>query len=480
MTTERSDGMAVAERARERLFAAEIAAALDVPLRADEAGDDRSRSLFGQWLLAALMLLGVAVAVGVGWLRADASREAQQPDEFDPVFPRLQEDVPLLRIVVGVEDLAALAALPPHVDAIATRAGSPILEALAGRRGLRLLSIGTGPDGSDAEPTAESLRAIAAIPELEALHLLTTRSPTAETLRELRAAPMLRTLSLGGDHGVVLDGALGAAIAELPRLRQLFLSSVPLTAAGVRCLSALPQLEQLYVEGSDYDDEVFTAFGSLRRLRGLTLWALDEGAKKPGALTPARVRAIGAMPRLVELSLGGFELNDVAVGALPITLQSLRLIGARGTTAAGLGRLARLPKLRSLQWANRADSEIQAALVEVVKTAPIEQFLWPSAPLSEPLWQALQAQPRLRSLQLQLGADVDAVAAQLVRMPRLERLSLSCTALPERPESLRLTELSQLRRLDLLTAGPMGDTRVADLARRLQQLLGDRVVIKAW
>jgi hypothetical protein len=185
------------------------------------------------------------------------------------------------------------------------------------------------------------------------------------------------------------------------------------------------------------------------------------------------------MPRLVELSLARFEFDDVAVGALPITLQSLRLIGTSGTTAAGLRHLARLPRLRSLQWANLADSEIRAALAEVVKTAPIEQFFWPIAPLSEPLWQALQAQPRLRSLHLQLGADVDAVATQLVRLTRLERLSLSCASLPERAESLRLTELSQLRRLDLSTAGPMGDTRVADLARRLQELLSDRVVIKA-
>jgi len=479
MTTERDDGNAVVERARERLFAVEIAAALGAPLRADEAGDGRSRSLHSQWLLAALMLLGVAVAVGVGWLHGDGSRLAQHPDAFDPVFPRLQEDLPHAPGTVGVEDLEALAALPAHVDAISTRASSPILAALAGRRGLRLLSIGTGRDGSDPEPTAAALRAIAAIPELEALHLLTTRSPTAEALRELRASPKLRTLALGGDGSVPLDRGLAAAIAELPRLQQLFLSRVPLTAEGVRGLSVLPDLEMLHVEQADNDDEVFAAFGSLRSLRGLSLWALAEAGEKQRALTPGCVRAIGAMPQLVELSLARFELDDVAVGALPITLESLRLIVTSGTTAAGLRHLARLPRLRSLQWANLADSEIRAALAEVVKTAPIEQFFWPIGRLSEPLWQALHAQPRLRSLHLQLGADIDAVAAQLVRLPKLERLSLSFAVLPEHAESLRLTELPLLRRLDLVTAGPEDNARFADLAQRLQKLLGDRVVIKA-
>lgn len=480
MTTERDDGMAVAERARERLFAAEIAAALAAPMRADEAGDGRSSSLFGQWLLAALMLLGVAVAVGVGWLRADASREAQQPEAFDPVYPRLQEDMPHVPGIVGVEDLAALAALPPHVDAISTRASSPILEALAGRRGLRLLSIGTGPDGSDPEPTAAALRAIAAIPELEALHLLTTRSPTAEALRELRAAPKLRTLTLGGDSSGSLDRGLAAAIAELPRLQQLFLSRVPLTAAGVRGLSALPDLELLHVEQSEYGDEVFAAFGSLRRLRSLSLWALAEGGEKPRELTAEHVRALGAIPQLVELAIGGFGCEDVVLAALPTTLQSLRLAYVHGATALGLRRLARLPKLRSLQYDGLTNAEIQAALAEVVKTAPIEQLLLLNASLSEPMQQALQAQSRVRSLRLSLDGDVEAVAAQLVQLPKLERLSITCVAVPERAESLRLVELPQLRRLDLLTPGTGAGGRVTDLARRLQELLGERVVIKVW
>lgn len=479
MTTERDEEAGVHDRARARLFAAEIAAVLDVPVRADETGNDRSHSRFGQWLLAALMLLGVAVAVGVGWLHKDASREAQQPEAFDPVYPRLQEDMPHVPGIVGVEDLAALAALPPHVDAIATRASSPILEVLAGRRGLRLLSIGTGPDGSDPEPTAAALRAIAAIPELEALHLLTTRSPTAEVLRELRMAPKLRTLALGGDGSVPLDRGLAEAIAELPRLQQLLLSRVPLTAAGVRGLSALSDLELLYVDRTAYDDEVFAAFGSLRRLRGLTLWDLGDGGGKPGTLTTARVRSLGAVPRLVELTLSGFYCDEAALAALPTTLHSLRLVNVPGTTAAGLRQLVRLPLLRSLYYDDLNNPEVQGALAEVVKTAPIEQLLMPGTPLTEPLWQALQAQPRLRSLHLPLGGDFDAVAAQLVRLPRLERLFLSYLSLPERAESLRLTELPQLRRLDLVYDGPLKNARAADLTLRLKELLGDRVVIRA-
>jgi hypothetical protein len=85
----------------------------------------------------------------------------------------------------------------------------------------------------------------------------------------------------------------------------------------------------------------------------------------------------------------------------------------------------------------------------------------------------------LRSLRLSLDGNVEAVASQLVQLPKLERLSITCVAVPERAESLRLAELPQLRRLDLLSPGTGESGRVDDLARRLQELLGDRVVIKA-
>lgn len=479
MTTERDDGMAVAERARERLFAAEIAAALGAPLRAEDV-PSRKRAGSGQWLLAALMLLGVGAAIGVAWLRHVDLREAQQPAEFDPVFPALAEFLPHAGPTVAVDDVEGLKALPMHVDAISVDVPSPVLAALGQRRGVRKVSLGWQLGPSEIAEAVAAVRVVAALPDLESVHFFGGSLPPVQALRELRSVPRLHTLMLGGDHRVALDRSLATAVAELSHLRLLLLSRVPLTADGVHGLASLPELEWLSVERSAYDGQVFAALPELRRLRALHLWSSDEPTATAGTLTAADMRALGSIPQLVELALAGFACDDAALAAVPAGLQSLRLEHLRGYTAAGLRKLAGMAKLRSLHWIALTDSQLLEALTEVVRAAPLEQFFWAGGLVPAPMWRVLETKTKLRSLTVQVGPDAADFAAHLVGYAKLERLRLFCRSLPESAEALRLQDLPLLRRLEIVPAPPLEKGSVDAFAERVRKLLGDRVVVSTW
>lgn len=480
MTTERDEGMAVAERARERLFAAEITEAVGGTLCADQVPERDQRAGAGHWLRAAMMLFGVAVAIAVGCLQLDAGREAQQPVAFDPVFPPLGEDLPygagqgVLIDLLGTES-------PPDLDAMCVRTTSPSWPKLAGRRGVRWLKVLGGID-RDTTPTPAQLQTIASMPDLQALHLWTPpkRLPAGDSLRELRAAVQLRTLGLWGDARVTLDGELASAISELPRLRMLLLSQVPLTAEGVRRLALLPALEQLRIERTVYDDSVFDAFGALRGLQVLHLWSADAKTSQVGLLTPERMRALARVPKLVELGLSGFDCDDASLAALPVTLQSLRLEHLRGPTAAGWRQLARLRQLRSLHWIAKEDQETTQALTAVVESLPLEQFFWASGPIPASMWSALEAKKGMRSLAVRIPHDLTAFAERLAGLQKLERLRLFCAELPATPELLRVHQLPLLRRLEIVPAPPLEKGSVDAFAERVRTLLGERVVVSTW
>ncbi|MFN7586929.1 MAG: hypothetical protein ACK501_14640 [Planctomycetota bacterium] len=479
MTTERDEGAAVHERARERLFAAEIAAALGVPVRAEDVPSIQ-RAGAGQWLLAALMLLGVGAAIGVGWLRHAELQEAQQPAEFDPVFPALAEFLPHAGPSVVVDDVDSLAALPTQGDAISVDVPSPVLAALGPRRGVRKIALGWKLGPSAVAESVAALRFVAALPDLESVHFVGGSLPPVQALRELRSVPRLHALMLGGDHRVVLDRALASALADLSHLRLLLLSRVPLTADGVHGLAGLPELEWLSVERSAYDSQVFAAFPMLRRLRALHLWSSDEPSATPGTLTAADMRALGSIPQLGELALAGFACDDSALAAIPANLQSLRLEHLRGYTPAGLRQLAGMAKLRSLHWIALTDSQLLEALTEVVRAAPLEQFFWAGGLLPAPMWRVLEKKTNLRSLTVQVGPDAADFAAHLVSYAKLERLRLFCRSLPESAEALRLQDLPLLRRLEMVPAPPLEKGSVDAFAERVRKLLGDRVVVNTW
>ncbi|MFO1032423.1 MAG: hypothetical protein U1F60_15180 [Planctomycetota bacterium] len=454
MNTNRDEGTAVHERARERLFAAEIAAVLDAPLRVDESAGGR-RSVVGQWLMAAMMLLGVAVAVGVGWLSRGGLDEAQQPGGFDPVFPAVDDvlwgDDGLFSVTA---DLEALSVLP--------------------ERGVRRLAVGASRSGGG-PASVEFLAAVARIQDLHTLLLSPGGVPSPEAIRELRAAPHLQTLALSGEHDVPFDAAIAGACAELVQLRRCVLSRLPMTREGLQALGTLPLLDRLWIDGVPISEEVAAAIGALRQLRSLDLICMP-GQRRQEPLTASMLRSITAAPRLVDLGLSGFLGEPGALSALSPRLQAVRLTACDWAGAGDLRDLAALPGLRSLAWNAPIDAERETALAEVVGKVPLEQFE-ASVPVSPRLLEVLAGAPRLRGLRLQVGSDPGALVAVLPRLRRLELLRLACEPAPAANSLQPLQALANLRRVELVPNTVPGRESLDQLATELRAMLGERVQV---
>lgn len=453
MTTERDDGTGVHARARERLFAAEIAVVLDAPLRADEAAGG-SRSVVGQWLMAAMMLLGLVVAVGVGWMRREGLDEAQQPGAFDPVFPAADDDLFGADVFSVPADLEALAKLPG--------------------RGVRRLAVGASRQGGG-PASVEFLAAVARIQDLQTLLLSHGGVPSPEAIRELRAAPQLQTLAFAGEDDVPFDAAIGGACAELVQLRLFALSGLPVTREGLQALGTLPLLDRLWIDSVPISEEVATAIGALRQLRSLDLMCMPgQGRQVP--LTTSMLRSITAAPRLLDLGLTGFAGEPGALAALSPRLQAVRLTGCDWAGAGELRLLAALPGLRSLAWNGPIDAERVEALIDVVGKVPLEQFE-ASVPVPPRLLEILAGAPRLRGLRLQVGKDPGALVAVLPRLAKLELLRLVCEPAPTANSLRPLQALANLRRVELVPNTVTGRESLDQLATELRAMLGERVQV---
>lgn len=426
--------------ARERLFSAEFAEVLAVPIARVEQPEPRWHR--GSWLAAALVLFGVFVAGGVAWLRAREVATAQEPRGFDPVFPSYEAEYPWVRGHTVVRDLTELVALPPEVCHLQLRRNDPdLLAAVVARPGVKkvhLMQFGS--------LNRETWQALGAMPELEEL-LLEGRSPvSAEDLRELRASPRLRVLMLAS-LDCVLDADLGAALVELPRLSVLILSGMNVTPAGFTALAGLPCLEELVIERMPLEDEVVAAIAGLRSLRYLCIHGPDPSQSLE--FTPWQMEQLASLRRLDALLLHNWKISDAAMRKVPLQIQSL-VLGADKVSPAGVASLARLSRLRAFCWMGATDADLEAAKLGLVRKLPLEYVDRRFGGTTPEAWSALRSASALRGLAVRYERDT---VAEVVKLTSLERLRLHCTQLPGAAELAPLTTLAKLVRLDIYVDG---------------------------
>lgn len=146
------------------------------------------------------------------------------------------------------------------------------------------------------------------------------------------------------EDGVVLDEHINqlADIAD-GQLLDLLLDSGRITDAAMTVIGQLQGLEHLRIRLSGISDAGIQSLcqGGNQSLRILNL--------PHCTLTEAGIRELRVFPKLVQLRLGGRQLNDAAmseISQLP-ALRMLHLIGP-GITQDGLIKLAKAPKLTSL------------------------------------------------------------------------------------------------------------------------------------
>lgn len=457
-----NDEVEVKRAARERLFDAVLADAV----AAEAGGEGEGRSAHGgRFALAAAALLATLVTIGVALLQAGHGRdEAQVPEPFDALFPRVERAGHLDRLGLRIGTVEQARELPdgplPPVKVLTTDplGDGPIsvevLEALAGRSGVRSLVIGTHPG-----LPIDVWRGIAAMPDLEYVHI--GCHVEAPALRELRHAPRLRHVAFGARQSR-LGEDLVDALVELPHVDSVSIVWHEVPSAALERLAGLPRLHSLWLEGCELDDGWPDALGELRTLRWLFL---SRGRWDDVRVSAEELHKLGKLAKLESLGLARAEIPAEGFAALPASLQVLKLHMA--APPAALRELLTRPRLRGI-YLNAWQPGTEDVLCELLPKTKLERFGY-HGPLSDRMWRGLQRLPRLRHLSFRTSGDLASCVDRVVELEHLEHLELYTSVPPA--ESLRpLRKLQHLERLVISRSGN-DSAHAADLAA-LQQAVG--------
>lgn len=355
----------------------------------------------GRWLLlAAVFVLGLATAFGVGWLRqhdgADDRREAQGD---------------LVRIVTRAAAIASLPAASKAVEVhnlddaavAALVARCPDLEHLcvfASTATARPASVGDRA----VSITDDALVAIGSLRHLRRLELVGVQHVTGAKLRELERLPLLEHLAL---TFLDLDDDSLQVLPRLPSLRELDLeSNQGFGARGLEAIGACPGLRVLSLAGSGpLRDDWFAPLARLTRLESLNLQAIGLSRRllfaegMPAPRTPEfgergiGVAALQPWPALRHLSLANTLNIESSVGARLArdcpALQNVVLDVCLQIDDGTVADLLSLPQLRSLSV--RGCPEVTAASIPRLVTAtPLREVHLGKAP-----WLTLEHAGRL-------------------------------------------------------------------------------------
>ncbi|MCB9879807.1 MAG: hypothetical protein H6835_19625 [Planctomycetes bacterium] len=396
-----------------------------------------------RWLVAALLLLGVAVPATL----ALQQRERHAPTMQHPS----QQPEPLPAEVQADDDtLADLPAATANLRfTIADPARLADLERFAGLRRLVLAPaiLGNAGRGNAAQvrdwwsqPRPRLLQPLARLEHLEELDFAFPVVVNAPVLQPLAGHPALRSMSLVGSRTPVDDEVL-AALAAIPRLRALHLTSFPLDAAAMRRLAKLP-LECLDLSSCEgFDDDSWQALLSMRSLRELRF---AQWGRKPLGAPADRVpfwrpdagqlRHLTTLPNLTTLHLQGCDLRDDEVAALPESLTELQLRGHE-LTVVGFAHLQQLRHLRTLDLDSHRQrrifgdlfvaedaAEVAGAIAAALQHLSLERLeYW--GEVTPALIEAVSGQRRLTRLRL-TGRNVVTLAG-LETLPLLDTLILA-------------------------------------------------------
>lgn len=519
--------------AEERL----LDAALHQVMSERRTGAPASRA--SHWLLAAIVLLGVAVTAFSMWhARTPPSDEAQEPA---PMPPEVGGDgkAQIELLPAGTENLQAKFTDPRDLRCVAR------FERLRRLRlwpqELKVLGFETDSHhGRWRAPPADLLAPLAKLAHLEVLGLPHELALTPELLAPLAGHPSLREIQFVRD-AFTIDEKLVAALAKIPHLRALHLRFVPVGRETLRALAKLP-LTSLELEFChDLDAEGWQALLTMRTLRRLAFsdwsWNTVPGRAdtQPGwRPTPDDLRLLHQLPELRCLELLSCDIDDEQFAALPDTLTTLHVLGSK-LTPEGFAKLSRFVQLRELAINSRpkpksntiadlfaADSEPRAdaiatalqplrlrklryagalteALAQAIKSQtelrdveitskqaapnaatlfgrlPVQRVVW-RAPVDADLLEALANRPDLRELELSAN-DITDVAA-LAKAPVLERLTLTETTVGNGIAASVLAPLAEapaLRELFVNVSVVRGEARASEAD--LQRAVSERIKI---
>lgn len=220
------------------------------------------------------------------------------------------------------------------------------------------------------------------------------------------------------EANVLSIGSLRSFQISLNKNKDAFTTSGEIKPEFLEAISRLGNQEMIYLYGSPISDAGLAALASMPRIKELSLFDTK--------ITAAGIGHLRKLKQLRELGLTRLEIGDTGLEQLK-DMKSLESLGLAATkvTDKGLANLAGLNKLRSLHLSK---NDITGVGLVHLKDKP--ELTWLSLsdnPLSDDGLQHLAKLPKLANLDLDGTAVTDAGLAHLAALPKLERLDLDKT-----------------------------------------------------
>lgn len=416
----------------------------------------RPPSRHGRLWAAALMLLGLGVAIGVAVSREGSpteragngpstdSSDSGSPDTRGPDTrgPRPGDQDPSENVPPPIwhraSTLAEIEALPTDLRALRSIAGKDELAALARFDRIESLALDTiGPASGnllallearakDAPmPSAADFTDLAKLATLRSLEL-NTRELTPTEFEALATLPRLTRLTLtpsaAGGSKATLSVANARALSQLPHLQHLEVTSCSLPLESAKALKSLVGLKSLELrlmyELSEAHLLALSALSELEALhlrmvsgKGIEMFHTLKRLPYQPSLTAEVLRAFGHVRTLNLMSNG---LSSEMIEALPRGLETLFLNECTldsGNFDEALD-LDRLPALRALGMTIGGAAASPAGVsfaraAEILAERPWTELRLSCAESLEPLLPSLGAQAHLERLELVVGRDLD-------------------------------------------------------------------------
>jgi hypothetical protein len=262
------------------------------------------------------------------------------------------------------------------------------------------------------------------LPQLEELTLNAVEALTDAAASYLRMNRSLRKLVLRGTD--ITDVGM-PYLASLTGLKSLDLSHTMIGDVGLESLPALSELEELNLGGTRITGINLNFLKLLPKLKKLSFSGIQRrnaGACWTPLITDLDLDTISRLAGLEDLNLGiGVSLGRTGV---PVGAGNCRVTGGIQLTDLGVGKLARLTRLRRLDISG---AKITAAGLKVLKDLPqLERLsLWNCTALDDSAASEWAAFSKLANLDLSYTSSGDGTLKSLAALPTLKLLYLTDT-----------------------------------------------------
>ncbi|MBS0202544.1 MAG: M48 family metalloprotease [Planctomycetes bacterium] len=299
--------------------------------------------------------------------------------------------------------------------------------------------------------TDEILAQVATLKHLREIHIEVTKGLTAAGVGHFGQLPRLQKLSLFSvnTEGAGLgDDAIRGVISSTS-LRELSITECGTTDAGAMLLEKLPQLTSLSLRQEGLlTDEALKSIGKLSNLKSLSLESY-VGTERFGWMrfSAAGIRQLSSLTELQHLSLVGQEVSAESFSFPRLISLSLGHPSVDNAVAAKIGQLS---QLRSLELTYcKVDDE---GMKFIASLPELRRLDISSLTITDAAIEQFRTHKHLEHLSLRASGLSDAALNHISQIESLTRLDLSGSGHPgvSPGQNFSIAGLQQLQKLKLL------------------------------